>query len=222
MILLSTRNVSDSYYDFVNRCYSRCDDGANQKCIRTQHLRHRACLKCGCPLHDEAQRRSHHQHQIDRWHRVSLTSFPTVMSSHHPGPSTTPWNALYCAARAALHSITEGLSMELEPFGVNVMLVAPGGVKSNISKNHASMFKLPPNSMYKDYEQRMTDRMNMAANPHSMPTDEFAKQVLHYVHGTRDCSQPQLCARPDTSFGLICTTPLLTSRKATPRRASLA
>ncbi|KIM64547.1 hypothetical protein SCLCIDRAFT_15171 [Scleroderma citrinum Foug A] len=94
------------------------------------------------------------------------------------GIVTTPWNTVYCAAKAALHSITEGLSMELKPFGINVMLVVPGGVKSNISKNHASMFKLPPNSMYKDYEERMIERMNLAANKDSMPTDEFAKQVV--------------------------------------------
>lgn len=33
------------------------------------------------------------------------------------GIVTTPWNTLYCAAKAASHSITEGLSMELKPFG---------------------------------------------------------------------------------------------------------
>ena len=68
--------------------------------------------------------------------------------------------------------------MKLKPFGINVMLVVPGGVKSNISKNHASTFKLPPNSMYKDYEERMIERMNLAANKDSMPTDEFARQVV--------------------------------------------
>ncbi|KAL4063889.1 hypothetical protein V8B97DRAFT_1928126 [Scleroderma yunnanense] len=94
------------------------------------------------------------------------------------GIITTPWNALYCAAKTALHSITEGLSMELKPFGIKVMLVAPGGVKSNISKNQASTFKLSPDSMYKDYEERMIERMNLAANKDSMPTDEFARQVV--------------------------------------------
>ena len=68
--------------------------------------------------------------------------------------------------------------MELKPFGIDVMLVAPGGVKSNISKNQASTFKLSPNSMYKDYEERLIEQMNMAAHKDSMPTDEFAKQVV--------------------------------------------
>ena len=68
--------------------------------------------------------------------------------------------------------------MELKPFGINVMLVAPGGVKSNISKNQASTFKLSPDSMYKDYEERLIELMNIATNKDSMPTDEFAKQVV--------------------------------------------
>ncbi|KAI6018031.1 hypothetical protein PISMIDRAFT_690205 [Pisolithus microcarpus 441] len=79
------------------------------------------------------------------------------------GIVTTPWNTLYCAAKAALHSITEGLSMELKPFGIKVMLVAPGSVKSNISKNQSLTFKLPPTSHYVEYEERLTERMNLRA-----------------------------------------------------------
>lgn len=94
------------------------------------------------------------------------------------GIVTTPWNTLYCAAKAALHSITEGLSMELRPFGIKVMLVAPGGVKSNISKNQALTFKLPPTSHYTEYEDRLIERMNLAANKDSMPTDAFAREVV--------------------------------------------
>ncbi|KAI6026910.1 hypothetical protein PISMIDRAFT_121733 [Pisolithus microcarpus 441] len=94
------------------------------------------------------------------------------------GIVTTPWNTLYCAAKAALHSITEGLSMELRPFGIKVMLVAPGGIKSNLSKNHALTFKLPPTSHYADYEERLIETMNMAANKDSTPTDAFAREVV--------------------------------------------
>ncbi|KAG6328169.1 hypothetical protein ID866_10920 [Astraeus odoratus] len=126
--------------------------------------------------------------------RVSQAVAPAMMKRQEgliinigsiAGLVTTPWNALYCSAKAALHSITEGLAMELKPFGVKVMLVAPGGVKSNISKNQATTFKLSANSMYKDYEQRLIDRMNLAANKDSMATDEFARQVVdNALHAT--------------------------------------
>jgi len=68
--------------------------------------------------------------------------------------------------------------MELKPFGIKVMLVAPGGVKSNIPKHQANTFKLSPNSMYKDYEERLIELTNMGANKHGMPSDEFARQVV--------------------------------------------
>ncbi|KAI6040791.1 oxidoreductase [Pisolithus marmoratus] len=106
------------------------------------------------------------------------------------GIVTTPWNALYCAAKAALHSITEGLSMELKPFGIKVMLVAPGGVKSNISANQALTFKLPPTSHYVEYEERLIERMNLAAHKDSMPTDAFAREVV--ANALASCPPPYL------------------------------
>ncbi|KAI6037510.1 hypothetical protein EDC04DRAFT_2571235 [Pisolithus marmoratus] len=106
------------------------------------------------------------------------------------GIVTTPWNTLYCAAKAALHSITEGLSMELKPFGIKVMLVAPGGVKSNISANQALTFKLPPTSHYVEYEERLIERMNLAAHKDSMPTDAFAREVV--ANALASCPPPYL------------------------------
>jgi short-subunit dehydrogenase len=91
---------------------------------------------------------------------------------------TTPWNTLYCAAKAALHSISEGLAMECRPFGVKVMLVAPGGVTSNIAKNQAATLTLSPTTMYKDYESKIHQRMNASQGRGSMDTNEFARKVV--------------------------------------------
>ncbi|KAF8129330.1 hypothetical protein EV363DRAFT_1338694 [Boletus edulis] len=94
------------------------------------------------------------------------------------GLVTTPWNTLYCAAKAALHSISEGLAMECKPFGVKVMLIAPGGVTSNISKNQVATLKLSPTTAYKEYEPKIIERMNASQAPGSMDTNEFARQVV--------------------------------------------
>ncbi|KAI6019210.1 hypothetical protein EDC04DRAFT_2901846 [Pisolithus marmoratus] len=112
------------------------------------------------------------------------------------GIVTTPWNTLYCAAKAALHSITEGLSMELKPFGIKVMLIAPGGVKSNISKNQALTFKLSPTSHYVEYEDRLIERMNLAARKDSTPTDVFAREVVANALAT--CPPPYLSLGSNT------------------------
>jgi len=97
------------------------------------------------------------------------------------GHLTSPWNVLYCAAKAALHSITEGLAMECKPFGVKVMLVAPGGVRSNIAKNQAETFDISPMSVYKRWEPKIVQRMHVSQGPGCMDTDEFARRVVAQV-----------------------------------------
>lgn len=49
------------------------------------------------------------------------------------GEIGTPWKGMYNSSKAALHAYTETLEMECRPFGVNVMLVVPGSVISNIA-----------------------------------------------------------------------------------------
>ena len=56
---------------------------------------------------------------------------------------STPWGGLYAASKAAVHSISDALRMELAPFGVNVSVVAPGAIKSNIGDNNLKAFHLP-------------------------------------------------------------------------------
>ncbi|KAF9233624.1 hypothetical protein BU15DRAFT_90266 [Melanogaster broomeanus] len=119
--------------------------------------------------------------------RVSNAVIPHMSKRHEglivnigsiAGIVTTPWNTLYCAAKAALHVISEGLAMECKPFGVKVMLVAPGGVISNIAQNQAATFKLSPTTMYKEFESKIIQRMNSSQGQGSMNTDEFARRVV--------------------------------------------
>ena len=70
------------------------------------------------------------------------------------------------------------MAMECKPFGVNVMLVAPGSIKSNISANQAATLQLTPTSIYKPYFDRVYERMNASQGKQSMPTDEFARCVV--------------------------------------------
>ena len=68
--------------------------------------------------------------------------------------------------------------MECKPFGVKVMLVAPGGVTSNIAKNQAATLTLSPSTMYKHFEPKMIQRMNSSQGRGSMDTDAFAREVV--------------------------------------------
>ncbi|KAG2359993.1 hypothetical protein BDR07DRAFT_1378279 [Suillus spraguei] len=97
------------------------------------------------------------------------------------GNIATPWNGLYCAAKAAVHALSDTLAMEYKPFGVKVILVAPGGIRSNITTNQAAILKLSPTSIYKPYFDRVYERLRMSQSKGSMPTDEFARHVVAKV-----------------------------------------
>jgi 1-acylglycerone phosphate reductase len=73
--------------------------------------------------------------------------------------------------------MSEILWMECKPFNINVMLVAPSSIKSNLSTNHATIFELPPGSLYKQYLNNMIRRM-YASQQDAMPPDVFAKKVV--------------------------------------------
>jgi NAD(P)-dependent dehydrogenase (short-subunit alcohol dehydrogenase family) len=97
------------------------------------------------------------------------------------GNIATPWNGLYCAAKAAVHALSDVLAMECKPFGVKVMLVAPGQVRSNITANQAATLQLSPTSIYKPYFDQVYERLNGSQAKGSMDTDEFARRVVAKV-----------------------------------------
>ncbi|KAI0073942.1 NAD(P)-binding protein [Panus rudis PR-1116 ss-1] len=94
----------------------------------------------------------------------------------------TPWNGMYSAAKAAVHAITDTLWMECKPFNVNVVLVSPGAVRSNISANQQATFHLPEDTIYKDYIPQIMRRISASqSSSNTMPTDEFARRVVQAV-----------------------------------------
>ena len=50
------------------------------------------------------------------------------------GVLPTPYAGAYCASKSAVHMLSDVLRMELAPFGIDVVLVQPGGVKSSIAE----------------------------------------------------------------------------------------
>lgn len=52
------------------------------------------------------------------------------------GYAGTPWAGIYALSKAAVHSMSDTLRLELKPFGIQVVVVAPGAITSNFG--HAS------------------------------------------------------------------------------------
>ncbi|KAL3475323.1 hypothetical protein BJX99DRAFT_162254 [Aspergillus californicus] len=87
------------------------------------------------------------------------------------------FGSIYNASKAALHSFSDTLRVELEPFGVNVTTVVTGGVKSRIARTHRA---LTPSSLYTPIEDQYTRRMTHSQDG-AMPHTAYAKSVVAQV-----------------------------------------
>ncbi|KAF7364509.1 NAD-P-binding protein [Mycena venus] len=110
-------------------------------------------------------------------HMASRNSGLIINISSIVGEIPTPWAGVYASSKAAVHSISEVLQMECRPFNIKVMLVCPGGIKTNVAKNASTHFELPPDSLYKKYLPNIMRRMYASQAPTALSAEEFAKIV---------------------------------------------
>ncbi|KAI0756319.1 NAD-P-binding protein [Daedaleopsis nitida] len=92
-----------------------------------------------------------------------------------------PWSGPYCSSKAAVHSITETLQMECTPLKINVMLLAPGGVRSNIVSNQLKRIHIPDDSLWSAYKGPIVKKLELVQENKPTPTDVFARQVVKAV-----------------------------------------
>ncbi|KAG2430445.1 hypothetical protein HXX76_009968 [Chlamydomonas incerta] len=93
------------------------------------------------------------------------------------GYFATPWGAIYSSSKAAVHSLTDALRLELKPFGVKVVLLAPGAVRSNIGENNLKRFE-DRFSLYAPFAEAIRRRTTLSQQDNSMPTELFARRVV--------------------------------------------
>jgi NAD(P)-dependent dehydrogenase (short-subunit alcohol dehydrogenase family) len=112
-------------------------------------------------------------------HMVERRSGRIVNIGSIVGLLPTPFAAAYCASKSAIHMLSEVLRMEVKPFGIDVVVVQPGGVKSNIASSGARDIQRydTPSSRYQRAYRGILRRAN-ASQDNPMPAEDFAREVI--------------------------------------------
>lgn len=95
------------------------------------------------------------------------------------GLLTTPFSGAYCATKAALHSLSDALRMELKPFAIEVITVQPGAIESRFGDNSLANLAriLTPESWYAPLRAQMEARAT-ASQDNPTPAADFARQLV--------------------------------------------
>ena len=96
------------------------------------------------------------------------------------GILTTPFAGAYCSSKAAVHSLSDALRMELAPFGIRVVMVQPGGVRSAFGDHAEEAIRLPAGSVYQAMEKGIHARAQ-AGQQGATPVDEFVAPVVEKI-----------------------------------------
>ncbi|HEY8023454.1 MAG TPA: SDR family NAD(P)-dependent oxidoreductase [Burkholderiaceae bacterium] len=93
------------------------------------------------------------------------------------GLVATPFAGAYCSSKAAIHSLSDVLRMELAPFGIKVMTIQPGGVQSSFGSHAEAAIRLPADSLYKPVEHGILARAR-AGQRGATPAEEFVRPIV--------------------------------------------
>ena len=93
------------------------------------------------------------------------------------GLFTTPFAGAYCSSKAAIHSLSDALRMELAPFGIALVMVQPGGIRSAFGDSAEGAIRLPEDSLYRPVEAGLRARAQ-AGQQGATPAEEFVKPVI--------------------------------------------
>ena len=99
------------------------------------------------------------------------------------GRISFPLNSVYHATKFALEGLSESIEYELEPFGIRVIIIEPGGVGSNFLKNLKLASKTPDplKSPYGSMQKSMSEFFKQWSQNLAHPS-EVAKTILKAVN----------------------------------------
>jgi NAD(P)-dependent dehydrogenase (short-subunit alcohol dehydrogenase family) len=100
------------------------------------------------------------------------------------GRMSVPFSSAYNSTKFALEGLSESLSYELEPFGIRVVVIEPGFIRTNIINSSILAKKaLDPNSPYFSNTKKLANYLKSMINNSSTstPPHEVAKTILNII-----------------------------------------
>ncbi|RHZ49178.1 SDR family oxidoreductase [Aspergillus thermomutatus] len=100
------------------------------------------------------------------------------------GYVNTPYMGVYSASKRSLEIIAETLRLEMAPFGVRVLSVVTGAVRTN-GQAYFDDLQLPEDSLYKPIEETVAARARGEDGVARMPAEEYAGHVVRAITAGR-------------------------------------
>lgn len=94
------------------------------------------------------------------------------------GVHATPFAGPYSASKAALHRLNDALRMELAPFGIHVILVQPGAIRSSMGENASANATVDGLGPYAKLAEQVEARARLSQEGRPTPAEEFASSVV--------------------------------------------
>lgn len=116
---------------------------------------------------------------------VTRAALPLLRAGEHPvianvgsivGLFTTPFAGAYCSSKAAIHSLSDALRMEMQPLGIRVVTIQPGGILSSFGDHAEEGIRLPPDSPFLPVEVGIRARAQ-AGQRGATPAEKFVVPV---------------------------------------------
>ncbi|EEF28812.1 short-chain dehydrogenase ptmH [Ricinus communis] len=114
-------------------------------------------------------------------HMASKGSGRIVNVGSVAGVVPTPWAGSYCASKAGVHAMTNTLRVELRPFGINVVLVIPGAIRSNFGRATSEELANQDWKLYKDFKDAIAERAKASQGSKATDATIFARHVAKKV-----------------------------------------
>lgn len=94
-----------------------------------------------------------------------------------------PGMSAYVSSKFALEGLSESMSYELEPFGIKVVIIEPGVIRTNFKKNSVMSEKSLDNSSISPYSSiiQKIDSSISSIIEHATPPEDVAKAILHAI-----------------------------------------